>query len=314
MMAFIKSLALLGLFFCAMPAAAVENAVPSDIRADGQFTVLTSFTILADMAQHIAGEQAVIVSITRVGAEIHDYQPTPQDLVRASAADLILWNGLGLERWYERFMQDVQHVKAVTVSARIEPLPIREGGYAGKPNPHAWMSPQNALIYIENIRAALSERDPVNAEIYKRNAEAYAEKFKNLRAELMQSLSLVPEPQRWLVSSEGAFSYLARDLGWREAYLWPINAEQQGTPQQVKKLLRHIRAHKIPVVFSESTISPTPAKQLARESGALYGGVLYVDSLTTKDGAVPTYLDLLRVTTRTISEAFAAAKQAAENP
>jgi manganese/iron transport system substrate-binding protein len=183
-------------------------------------------------------------------------------------------------------------------------MPIREGGYSGKPNPHAWMSPKAALVYVENIRKALSAADPANAAIYARNAEAYAAKIGAVEEPLRQRLSRIPEAQRWLVTSEGAFSYLARDFNLREAYLWPINADEQGTPQQVRRLIDLVRKNKIPVVFSESTVSDRAAKQVARETGAKYGGVLYVDSLSTGDGPVPTYLKLLEVTVDTIARGF----------
>ena len=117
---------------------------------------------------------------------------------------------------------------------------------------------------------------------------------------LRQQVDTIPEGQRWLVSSEGAFSYLARDLGLKELYLWPINADRQGTPQQVRKVVDLVKKNHIPAVFSESTVSDKPARQVARETGAHYGGVLYVDSLSPADGPVPTYLDLLRVTTGTL--------------
>jgi manganese/iron transport system substrate-binding protein len=186
----------------------------------------------------------------------------------------------------------------------IEPLGIREGPYTGKPNPHAWMSPTNALIYVENIRKAFVKYDPANAEIYNRNAADYAAKIKAIDEPLRKRLAAIPESQRWLVTSEGAFSYLARDYNLREAYLWPINADQMGTPQQVRKVIDLVRRHKIPVVFSESTVSDKPARQVARETGARYGGVLYVDSLSAANGPVPTYLDLLRVTVETIAKGF----------
>ena len=283
------------------------------LAADAQPTVVTSFTIIADMARNVAGDAAEVVSITKPGAEIHDYQPTPGDLVRAQRADLILWNGLNLERWFARFLQDLDDVPAVVVSAGVEPLSIYEGPYSGKANPHAWMSTSSALIYIDNIRAALSELDPGNAALYRANARAYSEQITALRAQLERSLAGIAPRQRYLVSSEGAFSYLARDLGLQEIYLWPINADQQGTPQQVRKVIDIVRSRHIPVVFSESTISPRPAQQVARETGAWYGGVLYVDSLSAADGPVPTYLDLLRVTTETIATGFAEglARQAA---
>lgn len=266
--------------------------------------VATTFTIIQDIAQNVAGEAAIVESITKPGAEIHDYQPTPQDIVRAQGAQLILWNGLNLERWFEKFFASLKNAKSAVVSEGVEPMPIREGGHAGKPNPHAWMSPKAALVYVENIRKALSAADPANAAIYARNAAAYAAKIRAVEEPLRQRLSRIPEAQRWLVTSEGAFSYLARDFDLREAYLWPINADQQGTPQQVRRLIDLVRKNRIPVVFSESTVSDRAAKQVARETGAQYGGVLYVDSLSTADGPVPTYLKLLEVTVETIARGF----------
>ena len=275
-----------------------------DAAADGRFRVVTTFTVIQDIAQNVAGDKAVVSSITKPGAEIHDYQPTPLDIVKAQEADLVLWNGFGLERWFEKFFQNVKDVPSAVVSDGVEPMGITEGPYNGKPNPHAWMSPSNALIYVENIRKALVAHDPKNAETYNRNAEAYAAKIKAVDEPLRKRLSAIPEDKRWLVTSEGAFSYLARDYGMREAYLWPINADQQGSPQQVRKVIDLVRENGIPVVFSESTISDRAAKQVAKETGARYGGVLYVDSLSTEGGPVPTYLDLLRVTVETIAQGF----------
>ena len=272
--------------------------------AYAKFKVVTTFTIIQDMAQNIAGDAATVESITKPGAEIHDYEPTPKDIVKAQSADLVLWNGLNLERWFEKFFQNVKDKPAVVVTEGIEPMSINEGPYTGNPNPHAWMSPSNALIYIENIKNALVKYDPQNKETYEKNAALYAQKIKALDKPLREKLAQVPEVQRWLVTSEGAFSYLTRDYGFQEAYLWPINAEQQGTPQQVRKVIETVKANNIPVVFSESTISPKPAKQVAKETGAKYGGVLYVDSLSNKKGPVPTYIDLLNTTVSTIAKGF----------
>ena len=272
--------------------------------AYAKFKVVTTFTIIQDMAQNIAGDAATVESITKPGAEIHDYEPTPKDIVKAQSADLVLWNGLNLERWFEKFFQNVKDKPAVVVTEGIEPMSINEGPYTGNPNPHAWMSPSNALIYIENIKNALVKYDPQNAAVYEKNAADYAQKIKQLDEPLRAKLAQIPEAQRWLVTSEGAFSYLAKDYNLKEGYLWPINAEQQGTPQQVRKVIDLVRKNNIPVVFSESTISAKPAQQVAKESGAKYGGVLYVDSLSAKKGPVPTYIDLLNVTVSTIVKGF----------
>ncbi|MGQ3283579.1 metal ABC transporter substrate-binding protein [Bosea sp. (in: a-proteobacteria)] len=285
---------------------AVAFAAPSGaaLAQDKKLRVVTTFTVIQDIAQNVAGEAAIVESITKPGAEIHDYQPTPLDVVKAQSADLVLWNGLNLERWFERFFDNVKNVRSAVVSEGVVPMGITEGPYQGRPNPHAWMSTTNALIYVENIRKALAAADPARADIYAANAKAYADKIRSVDAPLRARLDKVPPAQRWLVTSEGAFSYLARDYGWREAYLWPINADQQGTPQQVRRLIDLVRKNKIPTVFSESTISDKAARQVARETGARYGGVLYVDSLSAADGPVPTYLKLLETTVGTVATGF----------
>jgi manganese/iron transport system substrate-binding protein len=295
---FLRPLALLLLLAAPFALRAAEPAAGKRIR------VLTTFTILADMARNVAGDRADVDSLTKPGAEIHGYEPTPQDIVRATKADLVLWNGLNLEAWFEKFFANVKDVPSVVLTAGIEPMSITEGPYTGKANPHAWMSPANALIYVENIRAALAKQDPANAAAYAANAAAYVEKIRALDAPIRAQLARIPEDRRTLVTSEGAFSYLCRDYGLKQLYLWPINADAQGTPRQVRAVIDAVRANKIPVVFSESTISPKPARQVARETGARYGGVLYVDSLTDAKGPAPTYLALLETNARTIVAGF----------
>jgi len=288
-----------GLIFCG-PLLAQQGAD----RVNRPLRVVTTFTVIQDIAQNVAGTAAVVESITKPGAEIHGYQPTPRDVVKAQSADLVLWNGMNLERWFERFFAGVTGVASVTLTEGIEPMGITEGPYTGNPNPHAWMSPANVLIYIENIRKALAKHDPANAEIYRKNAEAYAAQIKQIDEPLRKRLAGIPDGKRWLVTSEGAFSYLARDYGMRELYLWPINADEQGTPQQVRRVIDVVRENGIPVVFSESTVSDKPARQVASETGAKYGGVLYVDSLSAAGGPVPTYLKLLEVSVDTIAKGF----------
>ncbi|MFN7103442.1 MAG: metal ABC transporter substrate-binding protein [Pseudorhizobium sp.] len=278
---------------------------PAAAMAQEKPKVVTTFTIIADMARNVAGDAAEVESITKPGSEIHNYQPTPRDILRARDADLVLRNGLNLELWFEKFLANLGDVPSVTVSDGVEPMSIAGGSYEGKPNPHAWMSPANAIIYVENIRKGLTEIDPDNAEIYATNAKAYSDEIRAEIEPIRAALADLPEEKRWLVTSEGAFSYLARDFGLKELYLWPVNADSQGTPQQVRAVIDAMNENDIAVIFSESTVSADPAEQVARETGARYGGVLYVDSLSEEGGAVPTYLDLLSVTAKTIAEGLA---------
>ena len=276
---------------------------------EDRMKVVTTFTVLADMASRVAGDAADVVSITVPGAEIHGYEPTPQDIVRAQGADLILWNGMNLELWFEQFLRNLGDVPSVTLTDGIDPISISGGEYDGKPNPHAWMGLDNALIYIDNILAAFAAHDPKNAAIYVANATAYKAELRAVLEPLRARIATVPEAQRWLVTCEGAFSYIARDFGMQELYLWPMNSDAMGTPQQVRSVIDGVRANNIPVVFCESTVNTAPAQQVARETGVTYGGELYVDSLSEPDGPVPTYLDLLRVTSETIADGLVPAAQ-----
>lgn len=282
----------------------VVSLLPINAAAADKFKAVTTFTVIADIAQNIAGDTADVVSITKPGAEIHNYQPTPRDIIKAQDADLILWNGLNLELWFEQFFSNLRDIPSIEVSQGVEPMSITQGPYSGKPNPHAWMSPNAAEIYINNIANAFATHDPENASNYFANAQRYKARLQDVIAPLEEIIDALPQDKKWLVSSEGAFSYLARHFDLQELYLWPINADQQGTPQQVRRVIDTVRAKNIPAVFSESTISANAAKQVARETDAIYGGVLYVDSLSQEDGPVPNYLALLQVTVETIAKAL----------
>ena len=262
--------------------------------------ILTTFTVLADMAQNVAGDKAIVKSITKPGAEIHGYEPTPSDLERGQDADLILDNGLNLERWATRFYNSFPKVTHLTLTEGIQPVNIAEDAYQGKPNPHAWMSPKNALIYVENIRKALVNLDPANAATYDANAKTYSQQIQAIDEKLKQTISAIPPGKRYMVSCEGAFSYLARDYGLKEVYIWAVNSEQQATPKQVEKVINTVKANQIPTVFCESTVSNEAQLQVAKETGAKYGGVLYVDSLSPADGPTPTYLKLLEYNVNTL--------------
>lgn len=262
--------------------------------------VLTTFTVLADMAKNIAGDKANVESITKPGAEIHGYEPTPGDIVRMQKANIVLDNGLNLEKWAEKLYQNVKDVPHVTLTEGIEPMPIAEGPYTGKPNPHAWMSPTNALKYADTIAKALSNVDPENKAVYEQNAAVYKQQIGEVDTKLRAGLAQLPADNRYLVSCEGAFSYLIRDYDLKELYLWPINADAQGTPQQIKSVVETVKAHAIPAVFCESTVSSKAMEQVAQETGARFAGTFYVDSLSADNGPTPTYLKLLEYNSSTL--------------
>lgn len=275
------------------------------LNSFAKIKVATSFTILADMTKNVAGDYAQVNSITKFGAEIHDYEPTPKDMVKAEGADLIFYNGLGLERWFERFFENLEtKAEKVVLTEGIEPLSVYGGEFDGYPNPHAWLSPKNAIIYVENIQKALSQKDPKNAMNYEKNARIYLEKISKIDETIKKEVAKIPQEKRVLITSEGAFSYWTKEYGFQEDFIWAINSEQQASPKKISALIKKIKEQKIPVVFSESTISNKAIRQVAREAKVKYGGVLFVDSLSDKKGKVPTYLDLLKTTSFTIIKGF----------
>ena len=273
------------------------------VGADDRPVVLTTFTVLADVAQNVAGEHLTVDSITKAGAEIHGYEPTPGDIAKASDAELILDNGLNLESWFEQFVEQID-VPHVVVSDGIDPIDITEDTYAGKPNPHAWMSPVNVQIYVDNMVEAFSHLDAEHAADFAANGEAYKDELQGIQDELVSELSTLPENQRALVTCEGAFSYLTRDAGLNEKYIWAVNAEQQATPQQITSAIEFVSDNDVPAVFCESTVSDKPMKQVIEATESAFGGTLYVDSLSGADGPVPTYLDLIRYDADTIVSAL----------
>ncbi|MBB2995619.1 metal ABC transporter substrate-binding protein [Paeniglutamicibacter cryotolerans] len=283
--------------------ACTSEAMPPDAAADERPVVLTTFSVLADIAQNVAGEHLRVESITKIGAEIHGYEPTPGDIRRAAAADLILDNGMGLEAWFARFV-DGMDVPHVLVSQGIEPIGITEDAYAGLENPHAWMSPTNVKTYVDNMVRAFSELDPAHAGSFEEQGASYQDELQLVQDELVSGLGQLPAQQRALVTCEGAFSYLARDAGLTEKYIWAVNAEQQATPKQIAGAIEFVKDNAIPAVFCESTVSDAPMQQVVEATDARYGGTLYVDSLSTADGPVPTYLDLIRHDAKTIVDAM----------
>ena len=263
---------------------------------------MTTFTVLADMARNVAGNRIVVNSITKIGAEIHGYQPTPSDLVKASKADLIIENGMGLELWAKKFTAAAGDVPTVVLSEGISPLLIKGDAYSGRPNPHAWMSPKKAIYYVDKIEQAFSSLDPEGSIQYKKNASIYKNKLLELDLELRATLSAIPQNQKVLVTCEGAFSYLAHDYGMQEAYLWPVNAESQVTPKRMLRLINLVKDRKVPAIFCESTVSQKAQLEVARSSGAKFGGTFFVDSLSSPNGPAPTLLDLQRHNLRLIQK------------
>jgi manganese transport system substrate-binding protein len=295
---------ILAVIIAVLTYAGFENRQPQTATVidagDQKIIALSTFTIISDMVGEVGGDKVRSISLTKPGAEIHGYQPTPDDLVQASKADIMFENGMNLEVWTEKLRASIPDVPVVRVSEGVTVQYIAEDAYAGKPNPHAWMSPEQGLIYVENIRRGLTDQAPEHAAYFAEQAEIYSSKIRAVDANLDEALSKLPENNRVLVTCEGAFSYLTTDYNLEEEYLWAINSESQGSPQQVAKIIEVVKAKNIPAVFCESTVEPRIQQEVVAATGAKLGGVLYVDSLSPVDGPASTYLKLLEHTADTI--------------
>ena len=255
--------------------------------------ILASFTVLADIIENVAKDEFVVKSITKPGVEVHGYQPTPSDLIKASKAFVFIDNGFGFELWAEKFVSNLQ-INRVTISNRLEPIFISEDFYKGKPNPHAWISPKRGMIYVDVIVDSLSELKPSGAESFKNNGQIYKNKIAKIDKDFSLFINNLEKNNRYLVTCEGAFSYLTNDYGLKEAYLWPVNAESQITPKRMARTISLVKNKNIPSVFCESTVSNESQMVVASETGAKFGGDLFVDSLSQDNKSANTYLKMLQ--------------------
>ena len=255
--------------------------------------ILASFTVLADIIENVAKDEFVVKSITKPGVEVHGYQPTPSDLIKASKAFVFIDNGFGFELWAEKFVSNLQ-IKRVTISNRLEPIFISEDFYKSKPNPHAWISPKRGMIYVDVIVDYLSELKPSEAESFKNNGQIYKNKIAKIDEDFSLFINNLEKNNRYLVTCEGAFSYLTNDYGLKEAYLWPVNAESQITPKRMARTISLVKNKNIPSVFCESTVSNESQMVVASETGAKFGGDLFVDSISQDNKSANTYLKMLQ--------------------
>ena len=275
----------------------------SEVDKSNKKLLLVSFTVLEDIVKNIVGDEFDVKSITKPGMEVHGYQTTPSDLIKGSRAEVFIDNGFGFELWAEKFVSNLK-VKRITIANNLKPLFIGEDAYKGKPNPHAWISPKRGIIYVDTLSRALSELKPESKTVFKKNAEIYKNKLLEIDEDFSLFLNTLKKNQKYLVSCEGAFTYLTNDYGLKEAYLWPVNAESQITPKRMAKVINLVKTNDIPAVFCESTVSSESQLAVARETGAKFGGNFFVDSLSEKNGPASSYIDLLNHNLNLIKQAF----------
>jgi zinc/manganese transport system substrate-binding protein len=280
--------------------ALVMAMAASPLRAGERLNVVASFSILADFVQNVGGDRVDVTSLVGPNGDVHVYTPTPADARKIAAAGLVVVNGLGLEGWLPRLVQSSGN-KAVTVVASRGIEPLKSGSGA---DPHAWQSVVNAKIYVANIRDALVAADAVDADTFRKNADAYLARLDALDAEVRKVVARIPPERRKVISTHRAFGYFAAAYGIEFIAPQGVSTDTEPSARDIAATIDQIKAERIPAVFLENASDVRLIERMAAEAKAKLGGTLYSDSLTDEKGPVPTYIDLVRHNIRALASAL----------
>ena len=280
---------------------------PAWAASGAKLKVVTTYSILYDIVRNVGGERVEIHSLAPVGSNPHEYDPLPLDVQKTSDADLVFYNGLNLEAgnaWFDKLLGTAGKAGAdapvFRISAGVAPQHLTSSGQAGAEDPHAWLDARNGMQYARNAQAALSRIDPANAATYQANAAAYIGQLQKLHSKALADFAQIPVERRYLVTSEGAFKYFCAAYGFEAGYIWEINAENQGTPQQVIALLGQLKQRRVPALFVETSVDPRSMQMVARESGIAIAGTLFTDSLGLPGTPGDSYIGMLAANVETI--------------
>jgi zinc/manganese transport system substrate-binding protein len=271
-------------------------AMASPGWAQDRLNVVASFSIIGDFVRNVGGERVSVTTLVGADGDV----PAPADAKKIADAKLVIVNGLGLEGWLSRLAQSAA-TKAAIVVATAGIAPLKIGSDA---DPHAWQSVANARIYVTNIRDALGAADPVNAEAYRANAEAYLTKLDALDREVREAIANIPESRRKVISTHDAFGYFAAAYGVEFIAPLGVSTESEASARDIARIITQIRTSKIPAVFLENISDPRLIRRISAETGARVGGTLYSDSLTGEKGDAPTYIDMVRHNIRALTSAL----------
>ena len=271
------------------------------LRAQDRLHVVTSFSILGDLARNVGGDRVSITTLVGPDSDVHVYTPAPADAKKVADAKLLLINGLGLEGWLPRLLQS-SGSKAPIILATKGIAPLKLGSDA---DPHAWQSVANARIYVANIRDALVAAAPADAKVFRANTDAYLAKFDALDREVREAVAKIPQNRRKVISTHDAFGYFAAAYGIEFIAPEGVSTESEPSARDIAGIITQIKTSKIPAVFLENISDPRLIQRIAAETGAKIGGTLYSDSLTGENGDAPTYIDLVRHNIKTLTSALA---------
>ncbi len=286
----------------------------TDKEQENQLTVVATNSILADMAKEIGKEHVIVHSIVPVGTDPHEHEVLPEDIKKASDADVILYNGLNLETgngWFMNLMETAKKEEGkdyFAVSKKVTPLYLAKGATKTQADPHAWLDLSNGMKYVEEITRILSEKDEDNQKEYEKNSKAYIEQLKKLDQQAKDSLGSIEEDKRLLVTSEGAFKYFSKAYDVPAAYIWEINTESQGTPEQMKTIVNQVRDSNVPVLFVETSVDPRSMERVAKETGLTIYDKLYTDSIDKKGEKGDSYYKMMQWNIQTIHDGLSQEK------
>lgn len=262
--------------------------------------VVATNSIIADMAKEIGGEQIELHSIVPVGTDPHEYEPLPQDIQKASEADIVLYNGLNLETgngWFEKLMETAgkkENTDYFAVSRTVTPMYLSGQESSHTEDPHAWLDISNGIAYSEEIARIFAEKDPDNKENYLENSKVYTAKLKELDQTAKAEFADIPEAKRLLVTSEGAFKYFSKAYGLTAAYIWEINTESQGTPEQMKTIIDTVKSSDVPSLFVETSVDARSMERLSKETGLPIYSKIFTDSVAEEGEDGDSYYTMMK--------------------
>ena len=277
----------------------VNHHKSADQQSSNQLRVVTTNSILEDMVRQVAGDKVALHSIVARGVDPHEYEPKPTDISETTQADVIFHNGLNLETggsgWFSKLIKTAHkkdREQVFEASDAVTPLYLTTN--QSEQDPHAWLDLGNGIRYVETITAVLKAKDPKHANYYQERSDTYLAKLKKLDAAAKEKFLDIPEKQRLLVTSEGAFKYFSKAYHVIPAYIWEINTEEQGTPDQMAEVLSKIKASEVKGLFVETSVSPKSMEQVSKETGLPIQSKIFTDSLAKKGQMGDTYYDMMK--------------------
>ncbi|WP_420102639.1 metal ABC transporter substrate-binding protein [Bosea sp. (in: a-proteobacteria)] len=303
-------------FAACLAAGLALTALPGVASAQEKVPVVASFSILADLVKQVGGDRVAVTSLVGPNGDAHVYSPTPADAKAMAAAKLVVINGLHLEGWLPRLIKSSGAKATVATATKgIKPIEAEEEGHDAKAghghdhghdDPHAWQSITNARIYVANIRDALDAADPAGKAVYDANAAAYLAKLDTLESEVKAAVARIPAERRKAITTHDAFGYFVKAYGVEFIAPQGVSTESEASAKDVARIIRQIKAQKVPAVFLENVTNPRLIEQIAKESGAKIGGTLYSDALSDASGPAGTYIDMMKHNISEIEKALGA--------